>query len=111
MANTDYLSLGAAGATVFSDISVSGDIRSSSASASVTTSARVAVQGGAILSSGSLDLRTNTVVVSLDTRSRPNGLAAGQLRLTFQASGISLIYGSGTSYYVIGQSASSQTQQ
>lgn len=107
MANTDYISTGT---TVFSNISISGDVRASSASASVITSATVAVQGGPVLGSASLDLRTNSAVISMATVANSNGMSIGQLRLVFAASGVSLVYSSGSTVYTVGASAVSAAQ-
>lgn len=68
------------------------------------------VPSGPIISNGAMDLRTNTVVVSLDTRASSDGMTIGQLRLVFAASGISLVYSSGATVYTIGGSAVSAAQ-
>lgn len=97
-ANTLYLS---GDTTVFSNVSLFGG----------QLSARtVRVGGGPTLGPSAMDLRTNTVVVSLDTRANSDGMSIGQLRLVFLASGISLVYSSGSSVYVVGQSAQSAAQ-
>lgn len=67
-------------------------------------------RSGIIAGAGVLDLRTNTVVASLDTRADATSMTIGQLRLVFQASGISLVYSSGNSVYVVGQSSQSAAQ-
>jgi hypothetical protein len=124
--NTEYLStLGIVGLTSLSSLSVQGLTVTGSSqllgstnliSASTVTvtsqisAARVVVGGGPTLSAGSLDLRTNSVVLSMATAADSSGLTIGQLRLVFLASGISLIYGSGKSYYIVGQSAVSAVQ-
>lgn len=77
---------------------------------SAVSAAIVRVSGGAVASAGSLDLRTNTVVVSLDTRASASGMTTGELRIVFLSSGISLVYSSGRSSYVLGQSTQSALQ-
>ena len=130
-ANTDYLS---ADTTAFSNLSLygSGGLRTSRVSSSntaifaavwasdvscsrITATSRVStpildVSGGATLSAGSADFRTNTVVISLDTRANASGMTTGQLRLVFQASGVSLMYSSGKTQYTVGESATSLAQ-
>jgi hypothetical protein len=124
--NTEYQStLGIVGLTSLSSLSVQGLVVTGSSqllgsanliSASTVTvtsqisAARVVVGGGPTLSAGSLDLRTNSVVLSMATAADSSGLTIGQLRLVFLASGISLIYGSGKSYYIVGHSAVSAVQ-
>ena len=71
---------------------------------------RIAVPSGLIASSGSLDLRTNTVVISLDTRANASSMTIGQLRIVFAASGISLMYSSGATSYLIAGSTTSAVQ-
>jgi hypothetical protein len=59
---------------------------------------------------GTMDLRSNTAILSLDTRANDSGMTTGQFRLVFQASGISLMYSSGKSVYVVAQSSQSGAQ-
>jgi len=59
---------------------------------------------------GTLNLFTNAVRLSKNTVANPNGLNIGELAIVFAASGISLVYSSGASYYIIGGSASSAAQ-
>lgn len=70
----------------------------------------LAVSGGLIASAASLDLRTNSVVLSMATVANASSMTIGQLRLVFAASGISLVYSSGASTYIIGGSATSGAQ-
>ena len=116
--------------TVYSNLSLTGDIKASSGSFSVLTVAgaisvtgtlssvsasrvtagALVAQGGASFSGLTADFRTNLVVLSLDTRANASAMTTGQLRLVFLASGISLVYSSGASSYVIGQSTQSVAQ-
>src|SRR3990167_6247130 len=57
----------------------------------------------AALSAGTLDLRTNSIRLSMVTAAAPTGLSIGELRVVFAASGISLVFSSGASYYIIGR--------
>lgn len=65
------------------------------------------VQGGALLSGVTADFRTNSVKQSWETLADVSALTIGLLGIVFQASGISLIYSSGKSVYVLGQSSQS----
>ncbi len=56
------------------------------------------------------DLRSGGAILSMATSANASGLTTGQLSLVFLASGISLVYSSGKSTYVIGQSAQSAAQ-
>lgn len=114
------------GTTVLSNLSLTGDVKTSTLSTSGITAATVQVSaltatsrittpivhvsGGAILSAGSADFRTNTVVLSIDTRANTSGMTTGQLRVVFAASGMSLMYSSGATVYTIGASAVSAAQ-
>lgn len=68
------------------------------------------VQGGVLASGKTIDLRTNSVLISTHTRADDSGLTIGQLGLVFQASGVSLVFSSGKSVYIVGQSAVSGAQ-
>lgn len=95
------------GTTNLSNVSLTGDIRASSASASVVTSARVVVQGGAVLSGVTLDLRTNSVIPSVVTYAGGasiSGLTIGQWGFVQNASGFSIAFSSGKSAYFFGGS-------
>ena len=121
------------GTTNFSNISATGDIKASSASVSVltvtgsvalsqsptfssgvstsaVTGGKIVAQGGAIFSGTTADFRTNSVILSMITSANASTMTTGQLRLVFLASGISLVYSSGASTYVIGQSTQSTAQ-
>ena len=118
------------GTTVFSNISATGDIKASSGSFSVLTVAgtiavsgtlsnvsasrvtagTLVAQGGASFSGVTADFRTNSVILSMATSANASTMTTGQLRLVFLASGISLVYSSGASSYVIGQSTQSAAQ-
>ena len=74
------------------------------------TAARVEASSGPILAASSLDLRTNSAVISMVTVANSNTMTIGQLRLVFQASGISLVYSSGATVYTVGASAVSAAQ-
>lgn len=90
---------------------VGNEVWASGVSSSVVTAqTRLAVTGGILASGLTLDLRTNTVVLSLDTRANASGMTTGQLRIVFQASGISLLYSSGATQYTIAGSAVSLAQ-
>jgi hypothetical protein len=88
--------------TTLSNVSLTGSVAASQVSAPT-----VAVGGGAVLSGKTVDLRTNVVRLSYATEADVSGLTTGMLGIVFQASGISLIYSSGKSVYVVGQSAQS----
>lgn len=62
------------------------------------------------LSYGTLNLFTNANRFSMATVANPNGMNIGELKVVFAASGISLIYSSGASVYIVGQSAVSGAQ-
>ena len=118
------------GTTVFSNLSLTGDIKASSGSFSVLTVAgtiavsgtlsnvsasrvtagALVAQGGASFSGTTADFRTNSVILSMATSANASTMTTGQLRLVFLASGISLVYSSGASTYVIGQSTQSTSQ-
>lgn len=59
---------------------------------------------------GNLDLRTNRANFSMATLGTDSGRTLGQLTIVFAASGISLMYSSGKTSYVIGGSATSAAQ-
>lgn len=88
--------------TSFSNVSLTGNVAASQVSAPT-----VAVGGGPILSGVTADFRTNSVKQSWVTLADVSTLTLGTLGLVFQASGISLIYSSGKSVYVVGQSSQS----
>jgi len=62
------------------------------------------------LSYGTLNLFTQGVRLSIATAANSNGLNIGELKVVFAASGISLVYSSGASVYIIGGSATSGVQ-
>ena len=62
------------------------------------------------LSAGTLNLFTNANRLSMATGADATGLNIGELKVVFAASGISLIYSSGASYYIIGGSSTSAAQ-
>lgn len=62
------------------------------------------------LSYGTLNLYTQSVRLSKRTVADATGLNIGELAVVFAASGISLIYSSGASYYIVGGSATSAAQ-
>ena len=64
----------------------------------------------AFTSGVTLNLRTGAVKVSWDTRANATGMSIGELAIVFQASGISLMFSSGASSYVLGQSTQSVAQ-
>lgn len=64
----------------------------------------------AITSGTTFNWRTGAVKWSWDTRANADGLSTGELAIVFLASGISLVYSSGNSVYVIGQSSQSAAQ-
>jgi hypothetical protein len=59
---------------------------------------------------GLLDLRTNMAKLSMMTFGSASGMTAGELRIIFQASGVSLFYSSGATQYTIAGSATSAAQ-
>jgi hypothetical protein len=68
------------------------------------------IAGGPVLSAGSMDLRTNNVILSMATAANSSGRTIGELTLVFAASGISLMYSSGKSTYIVAGSAVSGAQ-
>ena len=62
------------------------------------------------LSYGTLNLYTQSNRLSIRTGADATGLNIGELKVVFAASGISLIYSSGASYYIVGGSATSAAQ-
>jgi hypothetical protein len=73
-----------------------------------------AVTSGAITSSGVVagtQLSASSVdFASVTTGANSSSMTRGELRLVFAASGISLVYSSGASVYIVGQSAVSGAQ-
>ena len=57
-----------------------------------------------------VDLFSTGAVLSMVTKADASGMTKGQLRIVFAASGISLVYSSGASTYIIGGSATSGAQ-
>lgn len=53
---------------------------------------------------------TSADFASVNTGANASSMTRGELRLVFQASGISLVYSSGASVYVVGQSSQSAAQ-
>ena len=113
--------------TVYSNLSLTGDIKASSGSFSVLTVAgTIAVsgtlsnvsasrvtagtliaQGGTIISGVTLDMRTNSVIPSSITYAGGasiSGLTIGQWGFVFNASGFSIAFSSGKSAYFFGGS-------
>ena len=64
----------------------------------------------ALTSGLTFNWRTGAVKWSWDTRANASGMTTGELALVFLASGISLVFSSGASSYVIGQSTQSAAQ-
>lgn len=101
--------------TDLSNVSLTGNFQSSRVSSAGTTIAGegwfgtsgISVQGSVRVSGVTADLRTNLVRLSYATEANVSGLTTGMLGIVFAASGISLIYSSGKSVYVVGQSAQS----
>lgn len=102
--NTGYLS---GDTTNFSSISLTGagNLLASQVSAPV-----VAVGGGPILNTTGVDVRTNAGAISVASFATTGGMTIGQLRVVFAASGVSLIFSSGVSTYIVAGSAVSGTQ-
>lgn len=114
--NTTYLS---DQTTNLSNLSLNGansaNMRASSYSGAAVrvsslTATRIEAASGPILAATSLDLRTNSAVISMVTVANTTGMTIGQLRLVFQASGVSLMYSSGATVYTVGASAVSAVQ-
>jgi hypothetical protein len=59
---------------------------------------------------GFLDLATFMAKLSMQTRADASGMTTGEVRLTFLASGMSLLYSSGATVYTVGASAVSAVQ-
>lgn len=93
--------------TNFSALSVGGVNSNGAGFGTLSVASSIQVVAGPTLSKGSADLFTNSVVLSIGTSADASGMTIGQLRVVFAASGISLIYGSGKSVYIIGGSATS----
>ena len=62
------------------------------------------------VSGGTFNLFTNAVRLSVGTNADATAMNIGELRLVFAASGISLMYSSGASVYIIGGSSTSGAQ-
>jgi hypothetical protein len=57
-----------------------------------------------------MEINTSGVSLSMTTAASASGMTTRQLRLVFGASGISLVYSSGKTEYVVGQSSQSGAQ-
>lgn len=87
-----YLSTGT---TVLSNLSLAGDfVTANITSANITSTGTVNLVGGKL---------------SVASAADATGLGSGELKLVFLASGVSLVWSSGASYYII-NSASSAAQ-
>lgn len=64
----------------------------------------------AITSGVTFDWFTNSVTWSWNTNANASGMTTGNLRIVFQPSGISLMYSSGKTSYVLGSSTQSAAQ-
>ena len=99
------------GTTVFaSHVSIGGVDSNSAGFGRLSVASTVQVVAGPVLSTGALDLRSNSVVLSMATGADSAGMTIGQLRLVFAASGVSLVYSSGATVYTVGASAVSAAQ-
>src|SRR5690242_20735806 len=96
--------------TVLSNLSIGGINSNARGFGQLSVASVIQVTAGPILSKGSMDLRQNAVVLSMATVADASGMTIGQLRIVFAASGISLVYSSGASSYIIGGSATSAAQ-
>lgn len=85
---------------------------SGSISGQTTNFTNVAV--GAVNSNGTtagfLDLATFMAKLSMQTYGSPSGMTKGEVRLIYQASGLTLMYSSGATQYTIAGSAVSAAQ-
>lgn len=95
------------GGGVVSDVSSSRGTFASVWATSQVSTPDLRVQGSALISGVTADFRTNAVRQSWVTLADVSTLTTGHLGLVFAASGISLIYSSGKSVYIVGQSAAS----
>src|SRR3990170_3867055 len=88
--------------TVFSNVSLGDDgrLRVSRVSSSVSIVA-TEIWGSTV---------SGAFLARVVTAAAPTGLSIGELRVVFAASGISLVFSSGASYYIIGGSAASAAQ-
>jgi len=59
---------------------------------------------------GLLDLKTFMAKLSMQTFASASGMTTGEVRLTFLASGMSIMYSSGATLYTLGASAVSAVQ-
>lgn len=101
--------------TDLSNVSVTGNLRSSRLSSTATTIAGegwfgtsgISLQGGARISGVTLDLRTNSVIPSVVTYAGGasiSGLTIGQWGFVQNASGFSIAFSSGATAYFFGGS-------
>lgn len=117
---------GSAATTVLSGVSLTGALQGEIASASAISGGAItgttgtfsgALVGGSTLSltgqlNGAGATFTSTIsstdndFLSVNSVANSSGMTVGQLRLVFQASGVSLIYSSGKSYYEVGSARS-----
>ena len=98
------------GTTVLSNLSIGGINSNAAGFGRLSVASVIQVVAGPTLSKGSLDLFSNSVTLSMATAANSSGRTLGQLTLVFAASGISLMYSSGKSEYIIGGSATSGAQ-
>ena len=117
---------GSAASTVLSDLSVAGSIDAENVdvlgtltvtgattlSGALNTASDISV--GEITATGGIFASTITSTdgdfLSVDTQANASGMTVGQLRLVFAASGISLMYSSGESEYIVASSTVSADQ-
>ena len=95
-------------ATLSSTLAVTGALTLSAALNSAS-----AISGGAITGTtvtGTQFSASSADFMSVNTAANASSMTRGELRLVFLASGISLVYSSGASSYVIGQSTQSVAQ-
>ena len=106
---------GSAASTVLSDVSLSGSLDA----ATLDLSSTLSVDGAVTLNAGitgtggtfsSTITSTDGDFLSVDTQANSSGMTVGQLRLVFAASGVSLMYSSGESEYIVASSAVSLAQ-
>lgn len=93
------------GTTNYTRVSIGGKNSNGAGFGALSVNSYVVVGGG-----GKVDLFTNAAVLSMSTGANASGMTTGELRLIFQASGISLLYSSGATQYTIGGSATSAAQ-
>lgn len=72
----------------------------------LSVSSNIVVVAGPLLSKGSVDLFTNSVRFSINTRAVTSGMSIGELAVVLQASGSSLVYSSGRTMYIINSATS-----